>query len=161
MTLFSFLPLSAAPFQFQPTLDGSVYNVVVTWNLFGRRYYVNIYQLDGTLVACLPMVGSAGGVNIQSIAWSSGKAIVTTQTPHGYRITSTVAVTISGCAPAAFNGEFDCVVTGPNTFFYLLADDPGTFTSLGVASYDISLTDGYFASTLVFREAAQQFEVAP
>ena len=161
MTIFPFLPSNTAPFQFQPTLDGDVYTVVVTWNLFGRRYYANVYQLDGTLVVSLPVIGSAGGVGISSIVWGGGKVTVTTAVPHGYRVTSTVAVTISGCAPDAFNGRYDCAITGPTTFFYLLANDPGTFTLLGVASYDISLTAGYFDSTLVFREAAQQFEVSP
>lgn len=54
---YDFTP-GSVPFQFQPTLDSQVYNVVVTWNLFGRRWYVNVYAVDGTLVVALPLVGS-------------------------------------------------------------------------------------------------------
>lgn len=58
MTVIPFAPSRLAPFQFSPTLDGEVYSAVVTWNLFGRRYYLNLYALDGTLVTCRAMVGS-------------------------------------------------------------------------------------------------------
>jgi hypothetical protein len=88
MTPYPFNPSVNAVFQFQPTLDNTVYNVSVTWNLFGERYYVNINTLQGILVVSLPLIGS------------------------------------------------------PN-------------------NYDISLTAGYFTSTLVFREFSQQFEVSP
>lgn len=87
-TFVAFAPTPQAPFEFQATLDGSVYTVVVTWNIFGRRYYVNVYALDQTLIVALPMIGSP--------------------------------------------------------------DD-----------YDISLVAGYFASTLVFRQANAQFEINP
>lgn len=89
MTTFTnFAPSPQTPFQFQPTLDGQAYTVVVTWNLFGQRYYVNIYDLGGVLVVCLPLIGSPVG-------------------------------------------------------------------------YDISMTGGYFASTLVYRVRNRQFEVSP
>lgn len=57
-TYINFNPSPNEPFQFQPTLDGQVYSVIVTWNLFGQRYYVNIYTLDNALVVCLPLIGS-------------------------------------------------------------------------------------------------------
>lgn len=88
MTLYPFLPSATANFQFQPTLDGQVYNIIVNWNLAGQRYYINIYTLQGALVLCLPLIGSP-------------------------------------------------------------------------PDYDISLTAGYFASTLVFRASSQIFEVSP
>ena len=65
-----------------------VYNVVITWNVYGQRYYVNIYDAGNTLIVSLPLIGSPAG-------------------------------------------------------------------------YDISLTAGYFASTLVYRAALQQFEISP
>lgn len=58
MTTYAFSPSPTAPFQFQPTLDGATYNCVVTWNIFGNRYYVNCYNLSGTLVFCLPLISS-------------------------------------------------------------------------------------------------------
>lgn len=87
-TFVDFAPSASAPFQFQPTLDGDVYTIIVTWNLMGQRYYTNCYSLAGSLIFCLPLIGSPPG-------------------------------------------------------------------------YDISLTAGYFASTMVYRQANQQFEVSP
>jgi len=44
-TFTDFVPNNVAPFSFQPTLDGQVYTVRVTWNVFGQRWYVNLYDL--------------------------------------------------------------------------------------------------------------------
>lgn len=89
-TVTPFAPTANGPFQFQATLDTVVYNITVTWNVYGQRWYVNITDQGGNLIVCLPLIGS---------------------------------------------------VPSP---------DPG-----------ISLTAGYFTSTLVFRQALQQFEVSP
>lgn len=58
MTTYTFTPSSTSLFSFQPTLDGKAYNIVVSWNLFGQRYYLNCYDLSGNLVFCLPLIGS-------------------------------------------------------------------------------------------------------
>lgn len=57
-TLVPFQPSTGAPFSFQPTLDGAIYTVFITWNLFGRRFYFNLYTLDGVLVISQPLIGS-------------------------------------------------------------------------------------------------------
>lgn len=57
-TLVTFSPSQTANFQFSADLDGTTYNIVVTWNLFGQRYYINIYTQQGALVVCLPLIGS-------------------------------------------------------------------------------------------------------
>ena len=57
-TVYDFTPTASAPFQFQPTLDGTTYNVIITWNVFGQRYYINIYDLSGNLILCMPFIGS-------------------------------------------------------------------------------------------------------
>jgi hypothetical protein len=63
-----FQPNNTSPFQFQVILDGSQFNVVVTWNIFGQRYYVNIYTMQGVLVVSRPMVGSPYGFDISLFA---------------------------------------------------------------------------------------------
>lgn len=63
-----FVPSASSNFQFQLTLDGNQYLAVVNWNLFGQRYYVNIYTLAGTLVLCIPMIGSPNFYNISLTA---------------------------------------------------------------------------------------------
>lgn len=68
MTTFNFQPNSNAPFTFQPTLDGQVYNCVVTWNVFGARWYINLYDLSGNLVLSTAMVGSPLDYDISLVA---------------------------------------------------------------------------------------------
>ncbi len=67
-TYIQFTPSSTSNFQFQATFDGTVYTIIVTWNLFGQRYYVNVYTTTGTLVFCLPMIGSPNGYDISMTA---------------------------------------------------------------------------------------------
>lgn len=53
-----FNPTTSANFQFNATFDGSSYSVVVTYNIYGERYYVNIYDTTNQLIVCLPLIGS-------------------------------------------------------------------------------------------------------
>jgi hypothetical protein len=63
-------------------------------------------------------------------------------------------------APDAYEGPFECLITGPSSFTFQVAPNPGPATALGTASYDINLVDQYFDTTiLVFRDGTQQFEV--
>lgn len=167
-TFVNFAPSTAAAFQFQAILDGQAYNVVVTWLLFGRRFYVNVYSLGGALVVSQPLISSPTGQSLGSLAWAGGKVQATTLVPHGLRVGSVVALTIAGASPDAYNGLQDCLVTGPSSFSYTLATNPGAASVFGTAAFNINLVGGQagpngtpFTSTLVFREAAQQFEVHP
>lgn len=58
MATFPFTPSSTQPFEFQPILDGVQYVALIKWNLFGRRYYLELYQVDGTRVITTAVVGS-------------------------------------------------------------------------------------------------------
>lgn len=65
MTTFTqFAPSVSKNFTFQPTLDGQVYSVVVTWSLFGQRWLVNCYDLSGNLVFARPLRSSPNGTDI-------------------------------------------------------------------------------------------------
>lgn len=63
-TIIKFTPLATANFTFQCTLDSSNYNAIITWNMFSQRYYINLYTQNGTLVFCLPVIGSINGYDI-------------------------------------------------------------------------------------------------
>lgn len=63
-TLIPFNPAPNANFQFQCTLDGAPYNVICTFNAYGQRYYVNVYDLNGTLVFSRPLIGSPSFANL-------------------------------------------------------------------------------------------------
>ena len=58
MATFNFNPTTSSNYRFQPTLDGDTYTVVVDWNVYGQRYYVNVYNLSNTRVFTLPLIGS-------------------------------------------------------------------------------------------------------
>jgi len=167
-TTYAFQPSSQAPFQFQPTLDGEVYNCTVTWNLFRggqgstSPYYLNIYALDGTLVVSRALVASPVGITLQNLFWANGRAYVTTSSPHGYLVGTVVDLTLTGNLPSAYSGIFECLITGPSTFWFEVMPNPGPFTQLGVVTYDINLAQQYFqTSTLVFRDGVNNFEVNP
>ncbi len=68
VTIIPFQPVSTSPFQFQVTLDGQTYNVIVTWNIFGLRYYINVYSTQGVLICAKPLVGSPIGWDISLVA---------------------------------------------------------------------------------------------
>lgn len=57
-TLTQFTPAINQNFSFQPTLDGQQYSVVFTWGLFGQRWIMNVYTLQGTLILQKPLRGS-------------------------------------------------------------------------------------------------------
>ncbi len=65
-TFVSFQPSPNQPFTFLATLDGGVqYVVVVTWSLFGQRWYFSVVTLQGVpVVVNYPAVGSSPDVNI-------------------------------------------------------------------------------------------------
>jgi len=56
--VIQFAPTNNANFQFQATFDNSQYNVIVTWNIYAERYYINIYDINNTLILCVALIGS-------------------------------------------------------------------------------------------------------
>lgn len=65
----SFQPSPQQAFSFLATLDDGVqYVVVVTWSLFGNRWYVNVLTLQGVpIVVNYPAVGSPPDTDINLI----------------------------------------------------------------------------------------------
>lgn len=157
--IIPFVPsLIQAP-EFQVTLDGQIYNCIVTWNLAAQRFYLNIYQLNGERVLTVAMVGSPVGVPIAAMSWKNGKVTVTTGKPHTLKYLATMRITITNVVPVAYNGEFEIFVTGTDTFTFLLDANPGEMVTPGSANQNIDLVSGLFNSVMVFRAANSQFEV--
>lgn len=161
MTSYPFAPSPSGPFQFQPVLDGATYNVIITWGLVRQDWYVNVFDLSGTRIVTIPVLASPSAINLQAISWANGRATGVVVTPHGFPVGATVRLTVAGCVPDGYDGTFDVLASGPNAFSYALSSDPGEATVLGSAGYVLNILDGYFASTLVFREASSTFEVSP
>jgi hypothetical protein len=67
MTTILFNPSPLANFQFNPTLDGVTYVAICTWNIYGERYYINIYDNNGTLIVTNPIVASPDDFDINLV----------------------------------------------------------------------------------------------
>src|ERR1700761_1077536 len=65
----------------------------------------------------------AGVVTFTSITASGTTATATTSIAHGLKTGN--AIIVSGAVPAAYNGIFNIVVTGTNTFTYTMLTAPG------------------------------------
>ena len=162
MTTYIFAPTIQTPYSFKPTLDGQSYQAVVTWSLMGKRYYFNLFTLDGERVVTLPLIGSKGGYEIETVSWYHGFVTLTTVNPHGFLVGATSDLVVAGMVPLEYNGSVRAFVTGLDTIQYPLSVDPGDITTYGYVSYDINLVAGYFdTSKIVFRQANNQFEVTP
>ena len=165
-TIFPFTPSNVSVFQFQPELDGAIYQATTPWLLFGARFYLNLVAINGTQVWFGAIVGSPAAFSLSTLSWENGRAYATTVLPHGLKPTTTVSLNISGNTPDAFNGLIEAFITGPSSFFYSLASDPGNATVVGQGSQDINLLGGVinangvpFTNRLVFRQNSQNFEV--
>ncbi|MBJ9210652.1 hypothetical protein I5481_02080 [Citrobacter freundii] len=83
-----------------------------------------------------------GSLTAAPAAKSSGNANITMTLPEGVTIgrddNSEVKITVSGCSPEAWNGEFMATVTANNTLTWTIADSQltGSPTTLGQFSID-------------------------
>jgi hypothetical protein len=75
-TYTQFVPTSGGLFQFQLTLDGQQYSLVVPWSLFRKSWYIDIYDLQNNLILSEGLVGSPDNYDID-LVW-------------GYFLTSTL-----------------------------------------------------------------------
>ena len=165
MTVVNFVPSTTGPFQFQATLDGTPYNVTVTQNVYGQRYYVNVYDLAGNLVISRGMNSSTpkfGG----TFTWADGIAYVTLTSAHWIPVGAVANLTASD-TDTGFDGQYQMLATGTNSLSYALSGNPGGSVSGNVAQ-NINFLAGllnangqYFASTLVYRDNTKQFEISP
>lgn len=156
---FPFQPSTVSAPTFNPTFDDDTYQVVVTWNIFGQRYYVECYDLSGNRIFSVPRVESPGGLALDTITWdvNTQRVTATTNLPHNIPVGSISDIVISDCSPSALNGPVSAYIKNPTTFQYSLAVDPGEITVVGSANFLISMTKGFFSTTMVYRN--NQFEV--
>lgn len=67
-TFIQFTPSPIAPFQFQAVLDGTGYNVIITWNVYRRGWYLTAYQQNGIPVVARALVASPATYDISLVA---------------------------------------------------------------------------------------------
>jgi len=63
-TITKFNPTATTNFQFNPILDGTTYVAICTWNAYGQRYYISLYNNYGTLIMTRPIIGSPDNYNV-------------------------------------------------------------------------------------------------
>lgn len=64
MTTYPFTGNETKAISFTPTLDGTVYNANITWNLSAQRWYITITSSDGTRMITRALVESPRVTNI-------------------------------------------------------------------------------------------------
>ena len=150
-TYVPFLPTATAPFSFTALLDGAQYGVIVTWNIFEQRWFVNIYASNNVLSLAIPMIGSPPPLPLAApgsfplpllpqvttpgasgLTWYAGVATAVAAAPHGYTVGSVQDLTISAVPPdtsgGGFYGAFECIITSPTAFTYPLIIEPAPGT---------------------------------
>jgi hypothetical protein len=68
---------------------------------------------------------------VSAITWLDDVVTVTTTEPHGLIQGDSPYLTMAAFTPAAFNGTYECTVTGASSFTYPLPTNPGAETALG------------------------------
>lgn len=88
-----------------------------------------------------------GALAITSITQTTGTATATTTAPHGFTVADVIWLTISGALPAAYNGTFQCTITGASTFTYAVPSGTSTpstgtkvYTNADVAELSAQVT---------------------
>lgn len=157
-TFVDFTPSALTPFQFQPSLlNGTQYIVTVPWNEFGQRYYINVSDLSGNLIAYRGLSAS-GPTLAATLVWEEGVAIASVVVPHNVPIASIVNVRISQSA-TGFDGVYQALSIDPLTLTYLLPVNPKQALPIaGKVNFDLDLLAGYGIGSLFWHEDTQQFE---
>lgn len=161
-TFVPFQPQPDAPFQFQLTLDGQLYTATVPWLLFGQRWYMSLTDQGGNLIFYKALISSQSLQLLSSISWdATGTATALADSPLQYPVGAMADLTVYNAQPAGYNGAYRCTIINQTTFTYPLSANPGMATVPGAFAKDVSMTAGYFDSTLVYRPTTGNFEVSP
>jgi len=160
-TFYQFAPSNVKAPSFRPTFDGQQYIVTIIWNVSSQRYYINCSDLAGNLIFFIPIINSDTNIEIFSFEWDAieTRIIATTKIPHTFPVGEIVFVSIVGCTPTTFNGTGNVLILNETQFTFTYPQDPGQYAFGGSVGFLINMTEGYFDSSLVYRDGS--FEVTP
>lgn len=87
-TFIPFQPSATQNFTVNVTLDGLPYVLIVTWSLFGNRWYINILTPQGVIVVqSYPLVGSPDDYDINLLtAWFTTSTMVFRESTNQFEI---------------------------------------------------------------------------
>ncbi len=162
MILYPFTPAIGQNITFNPVLNGNTYTANITWNVFGQRWYLNLYDANNNLIIATAVVSSDDTHPINSISWSGNTVTIEADSPHFLKIGTLVNLALTGNNPDAYNGVYQCAVTGPSTLTYSLTTDPGQQVTAGYFGGIVDLCSGLLApSALVYYANTSQFATLP
>lgn len=152
-TSIPFTPSIASPFRFTFQADGATWAAVVTWNVFGQRWYLNVYFQDGTRVFTVPLVGSSTWVTTP---------LATQEENYLARVFNPYLVGVGALVLSQNVETATRIAAIDSTVVALSAPSLSTGTDNAAQfSNDINLAAGYFtSSTLVYRANAGRFEIS-
>jgi hypothetical protein len=160
-TFYNFVVSHIRAPSFTPTLDGQQYTITITFNISAQRYYINCLTIDGQLLFSVPLVESTQPIEIETLTWdqTNQRVVAKTVAPHGFTIGRVMNLSIINAKPGTYNGSGFCSILSETEFVYPMIPNPGQPFFMGAVQYLISMTKGYFQSTLVYRN--RRFEVSP
>jgi hypothetical protein len=148
---FTFRPSNTVAPSFQATLDGRLCNIVMTWNVAAQRYYINIYDTNGSLIVARSLVETSQSVPLNNLSWSNGIVTATLLTPQYWRrIGRIVEQTISNCQPDGYNGVFKCINLSATKFSYDLIANPGNIIVSGLVDRRKDMLQPWFTTSTMF-----------
>lgn len=155
-TLVDFLPTNIAPFQFQPTLNGTQYQVMIPWNIFTPGYYLSLSDLQGNQILYRALTSS--GPSLQAVfAWSEQVVGVATAVAHNVPVGSLAMVRVSQ-TNLGFDGFYNALAVGPTQLTYELDVNPQA-AAQGTLSFPLNLVQGVLDDCFLFySDTTQQFE---
>ncbi len=127
-------------------------------------YYLLTQPSD--LTPILTGLGSIASPASSNLTWSAGTVTALTSAPHGFTISDTLSLVISGVTPptSGYNGTFTVTITGASSFTYSLVSNPGT--AAGAPKYIVAdsaqlqaMATTYFAQG--FQQAVYVLELGP
>jgi hypothetical protein len=154
-----FTPSTVGPFTFQPVIGGVTYNATITWNLFGQRFYLNLYDQGGNLILCTALVASGPRIPATFVWNSPQTATATTLTPHNVPLGQIAQVRMSE-TDSGFDGSVQALGTGPNTLDYTIANPNVAQPAVGIVDFALNLVASLQIGWLLYHWELQQFEFA-
>lgn len=158
-TTVQFAPSTSAAFRFQPVIAGKQYTAIVTWNVFGQRYYLNLFDTSGNLVLTTAVVSSGPRVSA-TMTWVDtgigGLATATTAVPHNVPVGGLANVQISQ-TDSPYDGHWQVLSTGPNTLTFAIPNPNESQPLPGQLSFNLNLVPA-LGGWLIFRYDVSQFE---
>jgi hypothetical protein len=143
------------------TFDGAQYTVTIIWNVSAQRFYILCQTTNNQVIFLVPLVASLPSIPLVNLEWDeyNSRVVVTTVNPHGFSLGQVIPLILHSTRPNIFNGFGPMTILNNTQFFYPMKQNPGQMTIAGFADYLISMTEGYFQSTLIYRNG--MFEVNP